>query len=214
MVLDVFRRLHDAGATVAVGTDAGLGPATPHDVLPYGMATLAKTGMTNAEVLHANTCVAARAIGLGTVKGRIGVGFDADLLTACQSTESAEPSGVAGGPSVPAATTTTAAEASVDPAKAAAVTDIVRKAMAQYKLEAAIYRVTIDGKNVVTAALGESMTGVPANTDMHFRNGSVAESSIANLLLQLQEENKISLDDKLSKGCPSCPTPTRSRFAT
>jgi imidazolonepropionase-like amidohydrolase len=81
--LDVLRRLHAAGATVVVGTDAGLDPAKPHDVLPYGMATLAQIGMTNAEVLHANTTVAARAIGLGRAKGRISAGFDADLLAVC-----------------------------------------------------------------------------------------------------------------------------------
>ncbi len=80
LVLDGFRRLHAAGATVAVGTDAGLGPAKTHDVLPYGMATLANIGMTYAEVLRANTSVAAQAIGLGAFKGRIGAGFDADLL--------------------------------------------------------------------------------------------------------------------------------------
>ena len=79
-ILDVYRRLHAAGATVAAGTDAGLGPAKTHDVLPYGMAMLANIGMTNAEVLQANTTVAARAIGLGAAKGRIGAGFDADLV--------------------------------------------------------------------------------------------------------------------------------------
>jgi CubicO group peptidase (beta-lactamase class C family) len=102
-------------------------------------------------------------------------------------------------------TSTTASEASVDPAKAAAVTDIVRKAMDQYKLKAVIYRVTIDGKNIVTAALGESMTGVPATSDMHFRNGSVAESYIANLLLQLVEDGKVSLDDRISTWLPDLP---------
>mgnify|MGYP006192016341 CR=1 FL=1 len=35
---------------------------------------------------------------------------------------------------------------------------------------------TIDGQEVVTTALGESMTGVPATVDMHFRNGAVAIS--------------------------------------
>src|SRR5215217_9122582 len=79
-ILDGLRRLHAAGATVAVGTDAGLGPSQPHDVLPYGMTTLANIGMTNAEVLYANTTIAARAIGLGAAKGRISAGFDADLL--------------------------------------------------------------------------------------------------------------------------------------
>jgi imidazolonepropionase-like amidohydrolase len=65
---------------VAVGTDAGLDPARTHDVLPDGMAMLAEIGMTNAEVLYANTTVAARAVGLGAAKGRISAGFDADLL--------------------------------------------------------------------------------------------------------------------------------------
>lgn len=49
------------------------------------------------------------------------------------------------------------------------------------------------------------MTGVPASTDMHFRNGSVAESYIASLLLQLVDEKTISLDDKLSEWLPDLP---------
>ncbi len=130
----------------------------------------------------------------------------AGALAACSpSTPSTGPVGAPGGSSAPDATSTTTTEASVDPAKAAAMTDIVRKAMDTYKLKAAIYRVTVDGKNVVTAGLGESMTGVPATPDMHFRNGSVAESYIANLMLQLVEEKKIRLDDKLSKWLPDLP---------
>ncbi len=125
------------------------------------------------------------------------------LLAACTSSAPSVTS--AGASSVSAPTGTTATEASVDPAKGAAVTDIVRKAMDQYKLKAVIYRVTIDGKNVVTAGLGESMSGVPVTPDMHFRNGSVAESYIANLLLQLVEEKKVSLDDKISTWLPELP---------
>ena len=49
------------------------------------------------------------------------------------------------------------------------------------------------------------MTGVPASTDMHFRNGSVAESYIANLLLQLVEQKKVSLDDKILTWLPDLP---------
>ena len=130
----------------------------------------------------------------------------AGVLAACSpSTPSAGSGGAPGGSSVSCRTGTTATEASVDPAKGAAVTDIVRKAMDEYKLKAVIYRVTIDGKNIVTAALGESMSGVPATPDMHFRNGSVAESYIANLLLQLVEEKKVSLDDKISNWLPDLP---------
>ena len=95
--------------------------------------------------------------------------------------------------------------ASADPAKAAEVRNIIRTAMETYKLRAVIVRVTIDGEDVITEAFGSSMTGVPASTDMHFRNGSVAESYIANVLLQLVDQKQVSLDDKLSKWLPDLP---------
>ena len=37
-----------------------------------------------------------------------------------------------------------------------------------------IVRVTVDGKAAAMQAFGDSMTGVPATTDMQFRNGAVA----------------------------------------
>ena len=91
------------------------------------------------------------------------------------------------------------------PAQAEAVLKIVRDTMAGEHLKSAIVRVTIDGKEVVTAALGESMTGVPATTDMHFRNGAVAISYVAALLLKLVDDGKVSLDDTLSKWLPGVP---------
>jgi len=77
--------------------------------------------------------------------------------------------------------------------------------MASAHLQSVIVRVTKDGKEIVTAAFGESMTGVPATTDMHFRNGAVAISYVATVLLQLVDEGKISLDDKLSTWLPAQP---------
>ena len=93
----------------------------------------------------------------------------------------------------------------VDPQKADAIMKIVRDYMAEAHLKAVIVRVTVDGKEIVTAAEGESMTGVPATTDMHFRNGAVAISYVSTLLLKLVDEKKISLDDKLSKFLPEIP---------
>jgi CubicO group peptidase (beta-lactamase class C family) len=90
-------------------------------------------------------------------------------------------------------------------AKADAVMRIVRDTMAQAHLKAVIVRATIDGNEVVTQALGESMTGVPATTNMHFRNGAVAISYVSTLLLKLVDEKKLSLDDKLSKFLPEIP---------
>ena len=61
------------------------------------------------------------------------------------------------------------------------------------------------GKEIITKAYGESMTGVPATVDMHFRNGAVAISYISTLLLVLVDEKKVSLDDKASKWVPEIP---------
>jgi CubicO group peptidase (beta-lactamase class C family) len=92
-----------------------------------------------------------------------------------------------------------------DPARADAVMRVVRDTMAQAHLKAVLVRVTIDGKEIVTQAVGDSMTGVPATTDMHFRNGAVAISYVSTLLLTLVDEKKVSLDDKLSKWLPDFP---------
>jgi CubicO group peptidase (beta-lactamase class C family) len=92
-----------------------------------------------------------------------------------------------------------------DPAKADAVMKIVRDTMAEAHLKAVIVRVTVDGREVVTRAVGDSMTNVPATTNMHFRNGAVAISYVSTLLLILVDEKKVSLDDKLSKWLPEVP---------
>jgi len=95
--------------------------------------------------------------------------------------------------------------ASTDPAKADAVINVVRDTMAKSHLRAAIVKATVGGKEVVTRALGESMTGVPATTDMYFRNGAVAISYVSTLLLKLVDEKKVRLDDKLSTWLPNVP---------
>ncbi|HEX2286839.1 MAG TPA: serine hydrolase domain-containing protein, partial [Mycobacterium sp.] len=96
-----------------------------------------------------------------------------------------------------------------DTGKADAVMRIVRDTMAREHLKAVIVRVTVDGDEVVTQAVGESMTGVPATTNMHFRNGAVAISYVSTLLLKLVDEQKLSLDDKLSKWLPEIPNADR-----
>ncbi|HEV7580617.1 MAG TPA: serine hydrolase domain-containing protein [Mycobacterium sp.] len=96
-----------------------------------------------------------------------------------------------------------------DKAKADAVMRVVHNFMTQAHLKAAIVRVTVDGKEVVTQAVGDSMTGVPATTDMHFRNGAVAISYVSTLLLKLVDEKKLTLDDRLSKWLPDFPNAQR-----
>jgi CubicO group peptidase (beta-lactamase class C family) len=86
-----------------------------------------------------------------------------------------------------------------------AILAIAREIMEQQDTKAAILRVTIDGQEIVTAALGESMTGVPATTDMHFRNGAVAIFYVATLLLMLVDQGVVTLDDPLANWLPELP---------
>jgi imidazolonepropionase-like amidohydrolase len=79
-VIENWARLHRGGARIVPGTDAGIAPRKPHDVLPYGLAALTGLGMTNLEVLRAATSVAAAACGLTGRKGRLAPGADADLV--------------------------------------------------------------------------------------------------------------------------------------
>ena len=86
---------------------------------------------------------------------------------------------------------------------------IVDDVMKQSHLRAVIVRVTKNGREIVTRAVGESMTGVPATTAMHFRNGAVAISYVSTLLLRLVDERVLSLDDKLSRWLPDVPNSDR-----
>ena len=73
-------RLCNAGAKVVLGTDAGLSPGKPHDVLPYSLQALVDLGMPPVRALHAVTAVAADACNLHGRKGRLIQGADADLI--------------------------------------------------------------------------------------------------------------------------------------
>jgi imidazolonepropionase-like amidohydrolase len=65
---------------IVVGTDAGIAPGKPHDVLRHAPAMLRELGIGQAEVLRTMTSAAAGVIGLGHRKGRVAPGFDADIL--------------------------------------------------------------------------------------------------------------------------------------
>lgn len=109
----------------------------------------------------------------------------------------------------PAATPPGPTSPGPDSGRADAVMRIVEDVMAKEHLKAVILRVTEDGKEVLTRAAGESMTGVPATPAMHFRNGAVAISYVSTLLLRLVDQNKVGLDDKLSRWLPDVPNADR-----
>jgi imidazolonepropionase-like amidohydrolase len=70
----------EAGVPVVCGTDGGIGPAKPHDVLPRAVIELVDRGVPFATALATATSAAAAACGLGGRAGRIAVQHDPDLL--------------------------------------------------------------------------------------------------------------------------------------
>ncbi|KAF0969051.1 serine hydrolase domain-containing protein [Gordonia sp. YY1] len=113
------------------------------------------------------------------------------VLAACGSDGGSGPSG--------------SSATSSDPARAAAIERIIGDLKASQHLKAVIVRVTADGDEVITKAFGESQTGIPATPDMHFRNGAVAISYVAAVLLQLVDEGTVSLDDTIGRWVPDIP---------
>ncbi|MGW4703344.1 serine hydrolase domain-containing protein [Streptomyces sp. NPDC004285] len=89
--------------------------------------------------------------------------------------------------------------------KARRILDITRRAKNDLHLNSVEVKVTLDGREVLTDALGESMTGVPAEPDMHFRAGSVAFAHIGTLLLQLVEDGTVDLDATVDQWLPDVP---------
>ncbi|KUN24990.1 serine hydrolase [Streptomyces antibioticus] len=86
--------------------------------------------------------------------------------------------------------------------------DIVRiaeRARAEMDLKSVIVRVTADGHDVLTTALGRSMTGVPADPALHFRNGNIAISYLGTALLRLVDQGRVGLDDPVARWLPDLP---------
>ncbi|MEU6986231.1 serine hydrolase domain-containing protein [Streptomyces sp. NPDC046324] len=82
------------------------------------------------------------------------------------------------------------------------VVRIAEQAQAEMGLKSVILRVTAGGREVVTSALGESMTGVPAEPAMHFRNGNIAISYMGTALLRLVDQGRVGLDDTVARWLP------------
>jgi D-alanyl-D-alanine carboxypeptidase len=94
-------------------------------------------------------------------------------------------------------------------AKARHVVTLARQSLEENGLNAVILRVDVGRRNLVTAALGRSMDGVPATRRMHFRIGSMAIPSLTTILLQLRDAGRLSLDNRLAKWFPGLPNADR-----
>jgi D-alanyl-D-alanine carboxypeptidase len=82
---------------------------------------------------------------------------------------------------------------------------MVKAAMPELGLRSTIIRVDTGEEALVNAGFGNSMKGVPASPRMYFRIGSIAIPYLIHLLLQLEDEGKLSLNDKLAKFRPNFP---------
>lgn len=72
--------LRRRGVRVVCCTDAGINQHKPHDILPSDVGYFASQVGTNAEALASVTSLAAQTCRLGHRRGRVAVGYDADLL--------------------------------------------------------------------------------------------------------------------------------------
>jgi CubicO group peptidase (beta-lactamase class C family) len=90
-------------------------------------------------------------------------------------------------------------------AKGDRVADLIRRARLKHGLAAVLCGVWSGDKEVLTLALGNSMTGVPATTGMHSRAGGVTRPCVCTVLLRLVDERRLRLDDRLSRWYPKLP---------
>ncbi|MGD8215233.1 amidohydrolase family protein [Aestuariimicrobium sp. Y1814] len=72
-------QLRRAGARFITGTDAGI-DHVPHHGYPQSLPLYRELGMSTAEVIESATSLAATALGLSGVTGRLAPGLDADLV--------------------------------------------------------------------------------------------------------------------------------------
>ena len=82
---------------------------------------------------------------------------------------------------------------------------IVQKSFKENGLKAVLARVDVGERTLAALSPGESMAGAPATLKMHFRIGSMAIPYLIDLLFQLQDQGRLSLDDPISKWDPQLP---------
>jgi D-alanyl-D-alanine carboxypeptidase len=85
------------------------------------------------------------------------------------------------------------------------IVDAVRTSKKRNPIHSVVFGVWKKGKQITTGAIGDALPGVAATRGDHFRVGNVQESFLTTLLLQLVDDGKVSLDDKLAKYIPTFP---------
>jgi D-alanyl-D-alanine carboxypeptidase len=131
------------------------------------------------------------------------------LAAGCSSSDDAAPTNsIASADSTgcPSGTTLTDRLCVASGAQAEQAARAVQKSFQDNSLGASVVGVWQDGKPLLVGALGESVAGVPATTDVHHRLGNVATAMLSTVLLQQVEAGKLALTDKLSKWYPELPS--------
>jgi imidazolonepropionase-like amidohydrolase len=78
---EMLKLLTRSGVPVVVGTDGGVGPPKPHNVLPYGVAMLVnELEWSTVDALRAVTSRSAEVCRVADSKGRLAPGYDADVV--------------------------------------------------------------------------------------------------------------------------------------
>src|SRR5215813_1671558 len=85
------------------------------------------------------------------------------------------------------------------------IDEILSRIKEKYRLQAVIVGIASGNGETVTQAVGNSMTGVKAAPNMHWRIGAVTHTMYATLLLRYMDQHIVSLEDKLSKWFPELP---------
>jgi imidazolonepropionase-like amidohydrolase len=75
-----FVEMHRRGVRLTISSDGGILPIKPHDVLPHGAVLFAGLGLSTADALTAVTATPAAACGRSDRKGRLALGYDADVI--------------------------------------------------------------------------------------------------------------------------------------
>ena len=90
-----------------------------------------------------------------------------------------------------------------EPSRADEFQKVINEAQQTYSLKGISAAVIIEGQEVWLGCSGISHENVSMFSEMLFHTGSSGKNFIAALVLQLAEENKLSLEDSLHKWLPS-----------